>query len=229
MTNGTLSGVPQLGQEGDYPDVVISVSDGSASVSLPPFTMQVRNSSQGSNTPPQISGTPSASAVVGQVYDFIPDASDAENDTLTFLIAGMPPWASFDQLTGQLTGNPEPMHVGVYDNILISVSDGDLMTALPAFSITVTAAATGSVTLTWTPPTTNTDGSPLQDLVAYKFYYGLSEGNYPNEIRVDNPGLTSYVIDNLAPNTYFFVTSVINSNQVESGFSNVSSATVSAN
>lgn len=226
---GTLSGVPQLGQEGDYPDIVVSVSDGNASAALPEFTLTVRNSGQGSNTAPQISGIPSTSVMVDQMYDFTPGATDPDNDTLTFMIAGMPPWATFEEATGRLSGTPEALEEGVYENVVISVSDGELMAALPAFSITVTAAATGAVTLTWTPPTMNTDGTILTDLIAYKFYYGLSEGNYPNEIRVDNPGLSSYVIDNLAPNTYYFVTSVVNSSEVESDFSNVTSTTVLAN
>ena len=109
------------------------------------------------------------------------------------------------------------------------MSDTDLTASLPAFAITVAQAATGSVTLTWTPPTRNTDGSQLTDLAAYKIYYGLSQGNYPNEIRIDNPGITTYVIDNLSPNTYYFVSTSINEAEVESNFSNVATKIVTAN
>jgi len=83
--------------------------------------------------------------------------------------------------------------------------------------------------LTWTPPTKNTDGSQLTDLAAYKIYYGLSQGDYPNEIRIDNPGISTYVIDNLNPNTYYFVSTSINSAEVESDFSNVATKTIAAN
>ena len=76
-------------------------------------------------------------------------------------------------------------------------------------------------TLSWTPPNQYEDGTPLNDLAAYKIYYGLSEGNYPNQIRIDNPGITTYVVDNLTANTYFFVSTSINSNDVESEFSNI--------
>ncbi len=78
----------------------------------------------------------------------------------------------------------------------------------------------GSVTLSWTPPTLNEDGSVLADLAAYKFYYGTASGSYSNSIRVDNPGLASYVVENLIPNTYFFVATAINGSGVESRFSN---------
>ena len=76
------------------------------------------------------------------------------------------------------------------------------------------------MTLTWTAPTANTDGSPLTDLNGYRIYYGTSSGVYPNQVQVDNPGVTSFVIENLAPNTYYFVSTSINSVGVESEFSN---------
>ncbi len=66
-------------------------------------------------------------------------------------------------------------------------------------------AANGSATLSWSPPTARTDGSQLSNLAGYKVYYGTSSGSYPNMIRIDNPGLTTYVVENLAPATYYFV------------------------
>ena len=47
-----------------------------------------------------------------------------------------------------------------------------LLRSLPAFSITVTQVGLGSMSLSWTPPTQNTDGSALTDLAGYKLYYG---------------------------------------------------------
>jgi len=117
--------------------------------------------------------------------------------------------------------------VGAYNSIGITVTDGQQSASLPPFSIDVAAIALGSVTLSWTPPTVNTDGSALTDLTAYKFYYGLSEGNYPNEIRVDNPGIATYVVEDLAPNTYYFVVTAVNSSGIESVFSNFAVKAVS--
>ena len=99
---------------------------------------------------------------------------------------------------------------------------------LPAFAIDVVDTATGTVRLSWTPPTENSDGTALTDLIAYKFYYGLSENDMTNVVRVDNPGISTYVIENLAPNTYYFTSTVVNSDEVESNFSNVASITVTA-
>ncbi len=80
--------------------------------------------------------------------------------------------------------------------------------------------------LSWTPPTTNTDGSPLTNLAGYKVYWGTSQGNYPNSATLNNPGLTSYVVGNLAPGTYFFVATALNSVGVESSFSATASKTI---
>ena len=226
-TTGRLRGTPVEGEEGVYDNIEISVNDGELSATLPAFSLTVENLSP--NNPPQISGTPPSVATVDQQYLFLPSASDPDGDDLTFSIVNRPSWASFNAATGRLRGTPVQGEEGVYDNIEISVSDADMMTSLPVFAISVAQAATGSVTLTWTPPTKNSDGSQLTDLAAYKIYYGLSEGNYPNEVRIDNPGISSYVIDNLNPNTYYFVSTSINSAEIESKFSNVTSKTVTTN
>jgi len=59
-----------------------------------------------------------------------------------------------------------------------------------------------ATTLTWIPPTTNTDGSPLTDLSGYKLYYGTTSGSYSTTIDVGN--VTTYTLTNLAYGTYYF-------------------------
>jgi hypothetical protein len=216
---GKLSGMPQLGHEGNYANIRISASDGKTTATLPDFAVNVRSAT--TNAAPVISGNPSRDATIDQAYMFVPAASDANGDRLTFAIANRPDWANFNTTTGQLSGTPMQGDSAFYDNIVISVTDGEMMASLPAFSINVSQIANISVTLSWTPPTQNEDSSPLTDLVAYKIYYGLAEGNYPNEIWIDNPGISTYVVDNLSPNTYFFVATSINSSGMESNFSNV--------
>lgn len=224
---GGLSGIPLLGHEGRYAGVKITVSDGRKSASLADFTLTVQSST--TNNAPEIGGNAPRTAVVGQRYIFQPNASDGDGDKLTFSIANRPIWASFNVATGILSGTPVQGNEAVYDNIVVSVSDGELMASMPAFAIAVTQAASGSVTLTWTPPTMNTDGTLLSNLAAYKIYYGLTEGDYPNEILIDNPGITTYVVDNLSPNAYYFVSTSINSGGTESDYSNVLLKNVTAN
>ena len=78
----------------------------------------------------------------------------------------------------------------------------------------------GSVTLTWQPPTQNADGTPLTDLSGYTIYVGISSNDYTfREIRLNNPGLTAYVVEDLAPGTYYFAATSLNSAGTESSLS----------
>lgn len=220
--SGALTGTPQAGDVGRFADIRISVSDGILSAALAPFAIDVA----AGNRAPQISGTPATSVVAGQPYAFTPIANDADGDTLTFSIQGSPPWAQFDTATGALSGTPQAGDVGNYADIRISVSDGVLSSALTPFSIAVTQVANGSTTLSWTPPTQNVDGTPLTDLAGYRIYYGTTLGSYNNQLVIDNPGVTSVVVENLTPGTWYFVSTSVDSEGVESTFSNPLSQTI---
>ena len=170
------------------------------------------------NNPPSISGTPPSSTKVGDAYSFQPSASDPDGDALTFSVANRPPWASFDTTSGELSGTPEAGDEGTYDGLRITASDGAASDSL-TFSVTVTQISTGSVTLSWTPPQQNTDGSALTDLAGYRIYYGTASRNYDNTVSIDNPGISTYVVENLSPDTYYFAATAVNSAGVESDFS----------
>ncbi|MCZ6820478.1 MAG: putative Ig domain-containing protein [Calditrichaeota bacterium] len=186
----------------------------------------VGNRPPSQNSAPTISGNPQSAVMMGDSYSFTPTASDPDGDALTFSIVNLPVWATFDSSTGRVAGSPTLADIGLFTSIEIAVSDGTLKASLPPFSVEVSQVALGSATLSWTPPTQNEDGSPLTNLAGYKFYFGTSMGIYTNQVRVDNPGITSYVIDNLVPNTYFFVATAVNSAGVESSFTNETSKQV---
>lgn len=228
-TNGALSGTPSAADVGTYNNIVISVSDGTASASLNAFSISVL--AQGStNTPPTISGSPATSVYENAAYSFAPTASDNDGDTLTFSITNRPSWASFSTTSGLLSGTPSSSDIGTYSNIVISVSDGTASASLTAFSISVNAQptqSTGSATINWTPPTEYTDNSPLTAISSYMIYYGTTSGVYPNQVAVTNPGLSSYTVDNLPGNTtYYFVMTAIDDQGRESNYSNEITRTV---
>jgi hypothetical protein len=178
------------------------------------------------NQPPTVSGNPPTTVTAGNAYSFTPSASDTDNDPLTFSITGKPAWATFNTNTGRLSGTPGAGNTGTFENIQISVSDGSDVVRLPAFTITVSAAVTGSISLAWNPPTENTDNTPISDLAGYKIYYGTQPGNYPNVVTINNPGVSSYVIENLSPGTYYVVATAINAAGIESDYSNVRQFTI---
>jgi hypothetical protein len=84
----------------------------------------------------------------------------------------------------------------------------------------------GTALLSWTPPTENTDGSSLTDLVGYKIRYGSSSGSYSDTITINNPGITSYLVENLASADWHFVMTSVNSTGTESSYSGEVSKTV---
>ena len=180
------------------------------------------------NSAPTIFGSPNTAILVGDDYSFTASASDADGDSLTFSVLNLPSWATFDTATGRLAGQVLLGDIGVYDEIRISVSDGKASNSLPEFSIAVTNSALGSMTLAWTAPTENTDGTPLTNLAGYNIYFGRSQGVYTNQIRIDNPSISTYLVENLLPDTYYIVASSFNALGVESAFSNVAVKTVTS-
>ncbi|HXQ20998.1 MAG TPA: fibronectin type III domain-containing protein [Candidatus Acidoferrales bacterium] len=78
--------------------------------------------------------------------------------------------------------------------------------------------------MSWTIPTTRTDGTALTDIAGFNIYYGTSSGTYPNTIALANPALTTYVVTNLPTGaTYYFVMTAYDANGVESAYTNAGS------
>jgi hypothetical protein len=127
-----------------------------------------------------------------------------------------PAWAQFDPSTGRLSGTPGPVAAGSYTGIKIRATDGVASASLPVFSITVQQSANGSARLSWLPPTTRVDGSPLTNLRGYRIRYGTAPDRLSNLIEIPHAGITSAVIENLAPATYYFVMSAYDADGLES-------------
>jgi hypothetical protein len=215
-TKGALWGAPTNAQAGIYGGIVISVNDGYVSRSLPAFSIQVTSTA---NATPKISGTPPTSLIVGAAYTFKPTATDANGDKLTFSISTKPAWATFNAATGQLAGTPSATYVGTTSNIAIKVSDGKATASLPVFSITVTQIAMGSASLSWIPPTSNTNGSALTNLVGYRIHYGTSSTSLTQTAQIANAGITRFVVENLGVGTWYFGVRAYTSNGSESSLS----------
>jgi hypothetical protein len=211
---GRLSGTPARSHVGPYANISIGVSDGIVTRRLPAFSITVRT-----NVAPRISGVPATTAAAGTVYDFTPTASDVDGDALRFSIGNRPAWATFDPASGRLRGTPTSTQAGTYSNISIGVSDGFVTTRLPAFSITVGGATDRTVRLSWTPPTQNTDGSPLTDLAEFRVFYGQVSGRYDHNLRTGSPTITGMEIQGLTPGTWYFSVKAVTRGGVESDFS----------
>ncbi|MGF1737888.1 putative Ig domain-containing protein, partial [Photobacterium satsumensis] len=146
---GVLSGLPTNADVGTSSNIVISVSDGIETASLPAFNLAVVDV----NDAPTISGSPPTTVNQDAVYSFTPIGSDADSDDLAFSIENQPSWTNFNPATGVLSGLPTNADVGTSSNIVISVSDGIETASLPAFNLAV-VNVNDAPTISGSPPTT---------------------------------------------------------------------------
>jgi Putative Ig domain len=197
-----------------------------ASASSSTSSSSSSGSSSSSEAAPVISGSPAASVVAGQRYSFQPSAQSSGSGALTFNIQNTPSWATFNASTGELSGTPTPGDVGSYSNIRISVSDGTDESSLPVFAINVTEMADGSAPLSWTPPTENTDGTALTNLAGYVINYGTASTSLNQQVKIASAGITSYVVSNLSPGTWYFTVTAYSASNTESAPSGAVSYTV---
>ena len=214
-STGRLSGTPAASDAKSYRNITISVTDGKDTATLRQFAVTV-TAPQPINNAPIISGSPAGTVKAGTSYSFRPTAGDADGDRLSFSITGKPAWASFNTATGRLSGTPGDSDVGSYRNIVIAVSDGTDVAALPVFSVTVDPATvqTGSFSLTWTAPVTRADGSPipLSDIGGYRIHYGVVAGNYPVTVEVSDGSAQSATVDNIPAGSYHVVMTTYDTN-----------------
>ena len=100
------------------------------------------------------------------------------------------------------------------------------VTATSTFTLTCTEGSASAV-LTWTPPTTNTDGSALTNLASYKIYHaGTSAGVAgATPITVAAPA-TTYTVTGLSAGARHFGIKAVNAAGIESDMSNLASKTI---
>jgi hypothetical protein len=87
--------------------------------------------------------------------------------------------------------------------------------------------ANGTATLTWTAPTSNTDGStPVTALTGYHIFYGTTPGALNQSVVVNSASTLSYEITGLSSGTWYFAVAAMAADGTESAPSNVGSKTI---
>lgn len=208
VLTGTLAACGGGGGSDGTTGAATSADPVTTSPTTSPTTNPVQQPS--TNHAPTITGSAITTVSASKAYSFTPTAADADGDTLTFSIASKPSWAAVDTKTGRLSGTPTNAQAGSYEEIVISVTDGKATAKLAQFAITVEAAqaTTKSVMVSWTPPTTNSDGSSLTNLSGYRIMYGTQAGNYSKSVTVNSAGVTSFTLDNLEAGQQYHVVMV---------------------
>ena len=221
-STGRLVGTPAAANAGTTSYVTVFVTDGVDRAFLPQFTVKVSGATAADK--PVISGSPATSITAGSTYNFQPTAKDPGGKALSFSVQNKPSWASFSIASGLLDGTPTASQSGNYGNIIISASNGQYSSALPAFSVTVTATTNGSngtATLNWVPPSKDTKGDPLTDLAGIRIYYGTSAANLAHMVQVASATANSATIGSLTAGTWYFGSVAYTTTGVQSAMSSV--------
>jgi len=104
---------------------------------------------------------------------------------------------------------------------------GDAASSTAGASVSTPASASdGVVTLSWSAPTENTDGSALTNLAGFDIHYGTDPNALSEKISINTVGMLTYVIDNLSSGTWYFEVIAVNTSGIESGPSSTVSATI---
>lgn len=112
-----------------------------------------------------------------------------------------------------------PLQMGE-NAITLIAEDSSGGTTTRTVTIKRETGAFGSVTLNWDAPTVREDGTPLTNLAGYFIRYGRMSKTHDYKIDVDNPGLVSYVVENLKPGKWYFTLTAYDITGLESDPSN---------
>jgi Fibronectin type III domain len=104
-------------------------------------------------------------------------------------------------------------------------TDGSTSTQTSAVGSSETPSSR-TATLSWEAPTTNTNGTALTDLAGYRIYYGSSAKELSQSVTINSVGMQTYVLDDLAPGTWYFAVMAVTSAGTESALSNVVEKTI---
>ena len=101
------------------------------------------------------------------------------------------------------------------------------ITETTTYTLTCAVAGDSSVSLTWIPPTQNTDNSPLTDLASYTIYAGASVASLAPYQTIPAPA-SSATLTGFTPGTQFFAILATNAAGENSDLSSTASKTFTA-
>jgi hypothetical protein len=133
----TFSWTPGFDQAGVYPNIHFAVSDGDLT-DAEDITITVVNF----DLPPTLNAIGDKSINEQVLLAFTVNATDPDNDTLTYSASNLPPGATFNAPTGTFSWTPNAGQKGTYTGIHFAASDGNLTDYQ---NITITVTASGQV------------------------------------------------------------------------------------
>ncbi len=117
------------------------------------------------------------------------------------------------------TGTHVPSSIIEQASTVAVAETSDPTAAVPTTGEPVVVSTQNAV-LQWEAPQTRSDGSALVDLKGFRIYYGPDVSQMTQTVDVMNASISNYVVDGLAPGTYYFAVTAICSHGSESERSN---------
>jgi hypothetical protein len=245
-TSGTLAGTPASSDAGLYSNIVISVTDGTDTASLAAFSINVEALQLGGVFD---FSTTTASVNEGDiVYVTITRSNDADEASIeygTHGITAISSTAGGDDYTGfspilvnfakgetskvvsvQTLDNAEAEDTETFEIFLTSPSAGYELDVNSVVTVSITdndEAQTGSVTLSWSAPSTREDGSSLSmsEIAGYKIYMGESASELTLVLDINDNSVDTHTLNDLLVGTHFFAITTYDTDGNESGLSNI--------
>ena len=198
-----------------------------------PFTMEYYDNDYGAIAHLNIIDLESSNTIPLETAFGVPDpaaesSADTDNDGIPDnweLRYGLNPWKNDAQSVSNDDGitNIQAYESGLQPWTLTSVSEPDQGSP----ETTVPDASPGTVTLSWTAPSTRLDGTSisLSEIDYYEISYGKTEGKLDQTQRASGE-LTSFELENLSPGTWYFTIKVVDDQGLTSAPSEEVSQTI---
>jgi choice-of-anchor C domain-containing protein len=156
-TTGLISWMPVTDQKANH-EITLVVSDGRGGRATQNFTVVADLAPP--NRPPVFTSIPVVEAAVGEAYSYFAVATDADDDVLTYALAGtVLAGMQINPATGQLTWTPAVDQRGD-QSVTIRVTDGNGGWASQTYSICVKNDRNRAPVIVSEPVTTATIGAP---------------------------------------------------------------------
>jgi len=148
-TTGVWSFTPFANETGNV-TVQYTVSDGNGGIATQSFQISVSLAPVGNNAP-VFNAVSNINAVVGVPFNVTVNATDADNDVLTYSKNVSFIGETFDNTTGFWSYTPTALDIGTYD-VQFTVDDGRNGTAVIAFQLFITLTPNNAPNITQTSP-----------------------------------------------------------------------------
>jgi len=102
---------------------------------------------------------------------------------------------------------------------------GDAGSVTASATVTVKPPSSGTATLSWSPPKSNTNGTPLTPLKGYTIFYGTSAKDLSQSVFIPGANSLSYEISGLTEGTWYFAVQADADDGTHSALSSLGSKT----